>query len=118
MKYKSTVVHGVKQHYPESYWMNEKSNNKVLKQMFDFVQAQYEDLGCSVSLDENKLVHILVKEENESTVVDILFPMGFPKQCPLITFETNGLCASGLGWHPIDGAITQSFVEYYNTHCL
>ncbi len=118
MKYKSTMVHGVKQHYPEGYWLNEKSNNKVLKQMLDFVQAQYEDFVCSVSLDKNKLVHILAKEENESTVVDILFPIGFPKQSPLITFEADGFCASGLGWHSIDGAIMPSFVEYYNAHRL
>lgn len=116
MKYKSTTAYGAKQHYPDGYWMNEKSNNKVLKLILDFVQAQHEDLECNVSLDENNLVHILVKNEEELVVTDIIFPQGFPEQCPLITFENDGFCASGLGWHPINGAITQSFIEYYNAH--
>lgn len=118
MKYKSMVVQGAKQHYPDSYWMNEKSNNRVLKQILDFVQTQHEDEDCTVSIDENRLIHILVKNEEDETSTDILFPMGFPVRYPLITFETKGLCASGLGWHPIDGAAEQSFVEYYKLHKL
>lgn len=118
MKYKSTIVQGVKQQYPEGYWMNDKSNNKVLKKMLDFVQEQHEDMDCSVSLDENRLVHILVKNEEEAITTDILFPMGFPERSPLIIYETEGLCASRLGWQPIEGETEQSFIEYYKLHRL
>jgi len=118
MKYKSMVVQGVKQQYPKGYWMNDKSNNKVLKTMLDFVQEQHDDMDCNVSLDENRLVHILVKNEEEAITTDILFPMGFPERSPLITYETEGLCASGLGWQPIEGETEQSFIEYYKLHRL
>ena len=119
MKYKSTVVHGVKQQYPEGYWMNDKSNNKVLKQMLDFVQTQHVDAECNVSLDENGFIHILVKDEEGAMMTDILFPMGFPERHPLITFKTKGLCASGLGWRPFDFRLPeQSFFEYYKLHEL
>lgn len=118
MKYKSTIVQGVKQQYPEGYWMNERSNNLVLKQMLDFVQTTHENEECVVSLDENHLIHILVKSDEDVTITDILFPMGFPERYPLITFEKEGLCASGLGWHPLERATVQSFVEYYKLHKL
>lgn len=119
MKYKSTVVHGVKQQYPEGYWMNDKSNNKVLKQMLDFVQTQHVDAECNVSLDENGFIHIIVKDEEGAMMTDILFPMGFPERHPLITFKTKGLCASGLGWRPFDFRLPeQSFFEYYKLHEL
>lgn len=117
MKYKSTVVHRVKQQYPEGYWMNDKNNNRVLKQILDFVQVRHEDAECKVSLDENGFIHILVVDEEGSTITDILFPMGFPEKYPLITFETKGECPSGMGWRPDEG-IEQSFVEYYKLHEL
>ncbi len=98
--------------------MNEKSNNLVLKQMLDFVQTTHENEECVVSLDENHLIHILVKSDEDVTITDILFPMGFPERYPLITFEKEGLCASGLGWHPLERATVQSFVEYYKLHKL
>ena len=84
--------------------------------MLDFVQEQHEDMDCSVSLDENRLVHILVKNEEEAITTDILFPMGFPERSPLIIYETEGLCASRLGWQPIEGETEQSFIEYYKLH--
>lgn len=118
MNYKSTVIHGLKQQYPEGYWMNDKSNNRVLKKMLDFVQTQHVDAECNVSLDENGFIHILVKDEEGATMTDILFPMGFPERHPLITFEAKGLCASGWGWQPFDRLPEQSFFEYYKLHEL
>lgn len=118
MNYKSTVIHGVKQQYPEGYWMNDKNNNRVLKQMLDFAQTRHEDAECKVSLDENGFIHILVKDEEGATMTDILFPMGFPERHPLITFEAKGLCASGLGWQAFDRLPEQSFFEYYKLHEL
>ena len=86
--------------------------------MLDFVQEQHKDMECIVSLDENYLIHILVKNEEEAKTTDILFPMGFPERSPLITYETEDLCASGLGWQPIEGETEQSFIEYYKLHRL
>ncbi len=118
IKCKSTIVRGVKLQYPEGYWINNKRNNEILKQVLDFVQEQHEDMECNVSLDENRLVHIRVKNEEGTTTTDILFPMGFPDRCPQITYETEGLCASGLGWQPVEGETGQSFIEYYKLHRL
>ena len=119
MNYKSTVIHGLKQQYAEGYWMNDKSNNRVLKKMLDFVQTQHVDAECNVSLDENGFIHILVKDEEGAMMTDILFPMGFPERHPLITFKTKGLCASGLSWRPFDFRLPeQSFFEYYKLHEL
>lgn len=118
MKYKSTAVHGIKLSYPEGYWMNDKNNNWVLKQIFDFIQAQHEDSSCNVSLDGNGFIHILVKDEEGATTTDVMFPMGYPERYSLITFETEGMCASGLGWQYVDGASEQPFFEYYKLHKL
>lgn len=112
MKYRRQ--RGVK--YPPGYWMNDKDNNKELKQMLDFLQSQSESLRCGVTLDDQGLVHILTKDEEQNVWQDVLFPMGFPTSFPVITNEILGVCTTGEGWNPEGITIAQAFVEYYYMH--
>jgi hypothetical protein len=112
MKYRRQ--RGVK--YPPGYWMNEKGNNKELKQMLDFIQSRSEGLLCSVTLDDQGMVHILSKDEEQNVWQDVLFSMEFPTRFPIITNEILGVCATGEGWNLEGVTIAQAFVEYYYLH--
>lgn len=101
---------------PPGYWLNDKSNHQELKQMLDYLQNLYPGC-CGVSLDEQGLAHIAVKDY-ERVLLDVMFPMGFPERHPIVTNEYEGLCATGAGWEPKKGALAQSFCEYFNLHAI
>ncbi len=84
--------------------------------MFDFIQCRSEGLLCSVTLDDQGMVHILSKDEEQNVWQDILFPMKFPTSFPIITNEILGVCATGEGWNLEGVTIAQAFVEYYYLH--
>lgn len=112
MKYKHT--RGVS--YPPGYWLNDTNNNMELKQMLDFLQNMSEGLHCSVTMDEQDMVHIQSKDEKQNVIQDVLFPMGFPVKFPIVTNEIKGICATGEGWNPENGSPAQAFEEYYKLH--
>lgn len=102
--------------YPVGYWLNDKSNGKELKQMLDFLQKKSEGLQCCVTLDDQRLVHIQVKDRNQNLLQDVLFPMGFPERFPIVTNLIKGIRFTGAGWSTETGSIALAFEEYYNLH--
>ena len=112
MKYRRT--RGVS--YPKGYWMNDANNNLELKQMLDFLQNMSEGLQCVVTLDEQGMAHIQSKDSEQNILLDVLFPMGFPAEFPIVTNEAKGMCATGEGWNPEGESIAQAFEKYYKLH--
>lgn len=105
----------VKTMYNEGYWLNDKQNNMALKNMMDIVNASRFAHDTRVSLDSNKLIHIITGE-NYPISIDIIFPMGFPAEAPLINVHYNGkkyvYCKNGEGWI-FTGSIVDSFNMYF-----
>ena len=87
-----------------------------LKQMLDFLQKKSEGLQCCVTLDDQRLVHIQVKDRNQNLLQDVLFPMGFPERFPIVTNLIKGIRFTGAGWSTETGSIALAFEEYYNLH--
>ena len=85
--YRSSIVRNTPQMatqplYPSGYWLNEKENRLVLKEILDFVVQRNPESECSVNMDSDHLVHILT--EKDSYKEDICFGMDFPKSAPAI----------------------------------
>lgn len=101
--------------YHEGYWLNNKQNNMALKSMMDIVNASRFAYNTRVSLDSNKLIHIITGE-NASIFIDITFPMRFPIEAPSVTIHYNGRKYShngnNQGW-TFTGDIVESFNQYF-----
>lgn len=73
--------------YGGDYWLNDKANNRVLKQIVDYLAAVAPSEGVAVRLDEEKCVHVNVRrgygEEH------IYFPKAFPYEAPVIELPSG-----------------------------
>ena len=96
--------------YSDEYWLNNKSNNLILKDIIDFL-ANYGDERCQVKpqLDEHKHVHLVVQRPNRQE--QIVFGEGFPYQAPTI-FAGGAPVNDAAVWR-YDGDIYRCFIRYY-----
>lgn len=98
--------------YSDSYWLNDKSNNLVLKNIIDYLGI-YKGEECQVKalLDSEKHVHLHVQRYDG--IIEITFGENFPEEAPtivsyvLITYNNNAI------WK-YNGNIMESFQRYYD----
>ena len=101
--------------YGAEYWLNIKENNKILKDIIDYLKQQ-ENYNVSVQMDENKIVHLFLNKEEIRKHVS--FPEGFPYTAP--TIETivdneNSIITPNidiLSWN-YSGDIYNTFINYF-----
>lgn len=97
--------------YSDNYWLNQKSNNLVLKNIIDYL-SNYNGVEREVNalLDENKHVHLIVQGSHNS--IHISFGEKFPYETPVIS-TTNTPFNNAACWH-FNGDIFDSFKNYYD----
>ncbi|MBQ0029803.1 MAG: hypothetical protein KBT32_05135 [Bacteroidales bacterium] len=97
--------------YDEEYWLNNKNNNQVLKNIIDFLKNQ----GGATSqvkpfLDEEKKVHLVVISGNDN--IEIYFGNKFPLSAPIFKKSNGDVIEPHVKWECGDN-IYESFVTYY-----
>ena len=104
--------------YDSAYWLSDKNNNKVLKSIMDFLNADPEVFNLKPMLDNHKHVH-LTCSYNRGLSMTVSFPPGFPnippffKVCKTDWNNVEKQCNLTLPEWTFDGDIYNSFVEYY-----
>ena len=68
--------------YGGDYWLNDKANNRVLKQIVDYLAAVAPSEGVNVQLDAEKCVHVNVRRGYG--VEHVYFPKAFPYEAPVV----------------------------------
>ena len=115
--------------YDVNYWLNEKSNNQVLKRIIDQLPHLDPATPCDVQpkLDEHQHLHLLVTRGTQHE--HIYFPAAFPYIPPEVTIkhdlverypganapdsqETSAATAAGIVWN-YQGDIYRAFIDYY-----
>lgn len=113
--------HLVTPQYASDYWLNDKSNNLVLKRILDFLKDAPGVYESKVQLDESRHVHIYLARNNGAAgqcLEHIYFPEGFPAAAPTITVSaegsaiSNAFAGSARAWN-FSFDIFQAFVDYY-----
>lgn len=99
--------------YSDEYWLNNKANNLVLKNIIDFIIG-FDNEECSVKpqLDSQKHVHLFVQRRERQE--HIVFGEKFPDEAPQITISGEESPINSVEWY-FDGAIYRSFTNYYNS---
>jgi hypothetical protein len=100
--------------YPDGYWLNEKTNRLVLKDILDYITSRNSSLSTSVNMDPSRYVHIL--SQGDSFIEDIMFGEGFPNTAPDIKRIQNGIIQSLRcpEWS-LTNDIFSSFANYYSS---
>lgn len=102
----------VKPEYISEYWLSDKSNHKVLKNIIDGLSEYLLDVKV-FQINEDKSIYLQFrKHEKEFT---LSFPTDFPQSKPIITELTNGeikqLDATKIKWDSED-EISKSTIEF------
>ncbi len=96
--------------YAEDYWLKDRANNLLLKEIIDFLSGRSVGGGCTAQLDGLGQVHLIVEDGGEE--VRIIFAAGFPVTPPLVTFNGHECAGSPVDWN-FDGDIKAAFIDYY-----
>ena len=98
--------------YGDNYWLNNKSNNLVLKRIIDYL-ASYngEEYQIKAQLDTDKHVHLLVQRFGGS--VQITFGERFPEEAPMIIPSVGIPYNTNVIWN-YSGDIYEAFAHYYD----
>lgn len=95
--------------YKDEYWLNDKANNLVLKNIIDYL-TNYEDASTvKPMLDGQKHVNLTVQRRDRSE--QIVFGDNFPYEAPKIDVTEEGYTNTA-EWQ-YDSDIYGSFVQYY-----
>lgn len=70
-----------------SYWLSDKANNIVLKNIIDYVNSNFNLIRTQVKLDANGLAHLVIVQENR--IIDIVFTQDFPNSSPIVYITDN-----------------------------
>jgi len=95
--------------YGTSYWMEEKSNNIILKKIIDFVQSHPKNQECMPLIDQDGYIHLSIR--GNRLINEIFFSKSFPMLPPQFKPYEN----EKIKWN-YNGDIYQAFVEYYNNY--
>ncbi len=100
--------------YNDEYWLNNKRNNLVLKQIYDFVTATGIVADKNIRIDAQNIVHIKVNRMFH--IEHIVFPLHFPTEPPVIEHidSTTGEVTPQRGVWVFEGDIFEAFKRYYN----
>lgn len=97
----------------EGYWFEDKKNRLVLKSIIDFIETYPTQARCSVKMDPQNHIQLLVKRKNKDEY--IYFPSKFPQAAPEIQLDFHGkFIPAGLNWN-YQGDILSSFIKYYKS---
>lgn len=98
--------------YGDNYWLNDKSNNLVLKQIIDYISSYNgEENQVKVQLDADKHVHLLVQRIDGS--IQITFGERFPEEAPMIIPSVGISYNMNVNWS-CNGNVFDTFVCYYD----
>ncbi|MBQ9185639.1 MAG: Mov34/MPN/PAD-1 family protein [Bacteroidales bacterium] len=105
--------------YKTGYWLEEKANNRALKDILTYLQGRNgADIETDIKLDPESRVHIYshgVNRRGKAWSEDILFPMGFPERRPVVSrwLDEEVVLMNPVEWI-YSGDILKSFVRYYS----
>ena len=98
--------------YGDNYWLNDKSNNLVLKQIIDYLSSYNgKEYQVKPQLDADKHVHLLVQRLNGT--VQITFGEEFPEMAPMIIPSVGISYNMNANWN-YNGNIYEAFTRYYD----
>ncbi|MBR5549818.1 MAG: Mov34/MPN/PAD-1 family protein [Kiritimatiellae bacterium] len=97
--------------YDETYWLKDKANNKVLKNIVDMFVGLSDEKDCKVQLDQQKMVHLTFLLNG--SVVRVSFPQGFPSVPPLVMRDSADVTTADAIWE-YDGEIESAFLSYWH----
>lgn len=95
--------------FRQEYWLSEKHNNTVLKEIIDFLCQFADNERCDVKLDSCGCVHLFISK-TDGTKEEIFFPVGFPEKAPDVK-KQEAVCFTEK-WN-YNGDIYKTFVQYY-----
>ena len=81
-------VHRTTPDYDTNYWLNDKRNNIVLRDMIEFLKQEAQFVDIKVQLDSHQ--HVWLKATREDVEMKVQFPDRFPDTVPLISYKTVG----------------------------
>jgi len=97
--------------YGDRYWLSDRSNNKELKVMADYLASTHKGWECVPTVDSENHVHIILRSPSSSR--DVYFPHGFPYRAPVVTETSEGFSRDFGTWPwSFDGSISDSFIRY------
>lgn len=105
--------------YKPGYWLAEKANNLVLKEILAYIQEQNgKGVATAIKLDSEDLVHIHSEGVNfygKKWSEDIIFPIDFPEKAPLVKrwIDKEIVPMTPREWS-YSGNILKSFIHYYS----
>lgn len=101
-----------KPNYVQGYWLSDKANNKVLKNIIDYLASVNSQSRVTVRLDSNKIAHVVI--DHGIYEDEVSFPERFPNTPPKIRLGSGSQKEIPV-WE-YNGDIFSSFVEYYNSY--
>ena len=96
------------------YWFEEKQNRLVLKNIMDFLSSFPQQGQCSIQMDSQNHVQLLVKRDSREEL--FYFPKKFPIAAPDVRFRApDGTFIPMNNKWIFEGNILESFVKYYKS---
>ena len=96
------------------YWFEDKQNRLVLKNIMDFLSSFPQQGQCSIQMDSQNHVQLLVKRDSREEL--FYFPKKFPIAAPDVRFRApDGTFIPMNNKWIFEGNILESFVKYYKS---
>jgi len=108
------VTEYVKPEYTSEYWLSDKSNHQVLKNIIDGLSENSQEVKVFQN-NEDKSIYLQFQQKEKE--FSLSFPTDFPQSKPIITELTNGeikqVNATEIKWNPEDeiSKSTIAFIE-------
>ncbi len=102
--------------FKESYWLKQKGNSKVLKNIIDSLKEMYPEQVYIPTIDNNNEVHLELYE-GDTILEDIHFTNSFPLEPPLINDSYGNILSKSTKWK-FNGDIYNSFMTFYESFKL
>lgn len=97
--------------YSEDYWLRDKKNNLILKQIVDRISSDASDGRCAIKMDDAGCVHLFQQLLGKS--VEFVFTKTFPRDPPLCLAADGELDQTASRSWSYRGDIYKSFSDFY-----
>jgi hypothetical protein len=97
-----------KPEYSSEYWLSDKSNHLVLKNLIESLSKYFEHIQV-FQRNDDKTIYIEFQNDNKNYIV--LFPIDFPKTNLMIVDKTEDKIIEGINWE-FNGDILESSLKY------
>ena len=106
-------VHRATPDYDTNYWLNDKRNNLVLRDIIEYLKQEGNYTDVKVQLDKNHKVWLIAIRSDVE--MKIQFPDRFPINAPLISYKPFGMdqYKPFLGEWYYSGDIYNAFINYF-----